>query len=289
MHDTPKSAEFTGGNVYELGPSASGVVVSAIALTRPVLTFRNFSLRCDKSNPQVSFQAPWNWELTQGKKIALITPNSFLDYQLIAGFAGLVPPVSGEMICDGAVSWPVGGEAGLDKNLRICHALDFLCTVYRDCLEKSRVSLDEFWGLLSRKKIHPRLLIKELEKDQREFFYLALPLLFSFECYLVERVKSYALLTDVARPLRDLFRRQLEGKTLITTSSSKRFRREFCDHGLVLGSSGQILFEGEISTALEWSEQNLESSEEADLVDDSFEMVSEFQNKESSGDSDDDF
>ena len=111
----------------------------------------------------------------------------------------------------------------------------------------------------------------------------------SFECYLVERVKSYALLTDVARPLRDLFRRQLEGKTLITTSSSKRFRREFCDHGIVLDSSGQILFEGEISTALDWSEQNLESSEEAELVDDSFEMGSEFQNKESSGDSDDDF
>ena len=273
----------------ELGPSTSGVVVSETALARPVLTFRNFSLRCDKSNPQVSFKTPWDWELVQGKKIALITRNSFLDYQLIAAFAGLVPPVSGEIICDGAISWPVGGEAGLDKNLRICHALDFLCTVYRDCLEKSRVSLDEFWGLLSRKKIHPRLLIKDLEKDQREFFYLALSLLFSFECYLVEKVKSYALLTDVARPLRDLFRRQLEGKTLITTSSSKRFRREFCDHGLVLGSNGQILFEGEISTALEWSEQNLESSEEAELVDDSFEMGSEFQNKESSGDSDDDF
>ena len=272
-----------------MGPSASGVVVSAIALTRPVLTFRNFSLRCDKSNPQVSFQAPWNWELTQGKKIALITTNSFLDYQLIAGFAGLVPPVSGEMIFDGAVSWPVGGEAGLDKNLRICHALDFLCTVYGDCLEQSRVSLDEFWELLSRKKIHPRLLIKELEKDQKQFFYLALSLLFSFECYLVEKTKSYALLTDTARPLRDLFRRQLEGKALITTSSSKRFRREFCTDGLVLGSCGQILFEGEISTALEWADQNLEPSEDTGSDDDSFEMGSEFQNKESSGDSDDDF
>ena len=289
MHDTPKTALFAGGNVYELGPSASGVVVSAIALTRPVLTFRNFSLRCDKSNPQVSFRSPWNWELTQGKKIALITPNSFLDYQLIAGFAGLVPPVSGEMICDGAVSWPVGGEAGLDKNLRICHALDFLCTVYGDCLEKSRVSLDEFWELLSRKKIHPRLLIKELEKDQKQFFYLALSLLFLFECYLVEKTKSYALLADSARPLRDLFRRQIEGKTLITTSTSKRFRREFCTDGLVLGSCCQILFEGEISTALEWADQNLELSEDTGSDDDSFEMGSELQNNELSGGSDDDF
>ena len=264
----------------KLGPSTSGVVVSATASARPVLTFRNFSLRCDKSDPQVSFHTPWNWELMQGKKIALITKNSFLDYQLIAGFSGLVPPLSGEIISNGAISWPVGGEGGLDRRLRISQALDFLSTVYRDCLEKSRVSIDEFWQLMSRVGVHRRLLIKELSRDQRVFFYLALSLLFSFDCYLIEKSKALALLSDSSRPLRALFRRQIEGKTLITTSTSKRFRREFCTDGLVLGSCGQILFAGELSKAVQWADQNLGDSETIESDDESFEMGLQFQNDE---------
>ena len=264
-------------------------MVSAAASTRPILTFRNFSLRCDKSNSQVSFETPWNWELPQGKKVAFISNNSFLDYQLIAGFTGLVPPVSGEMISYGSISWPVGGEAGLDRNLRVCHAVDFLSIVYKDCLENSRVGIDEFWGLLSRKGIHDRLLIKDFEKEQKEFFYLVLSLLFSFDCYFIEKSKSYALLADNARQLRTLFRKQLEGKSLITTTTSKRFRREFCTDGIVLDSCGQILFVGEISKALEWADQNLEPSEEKGSDRDSFEIGLKYQNSDSSADSDDDF
>ncbi len=264
-------------------------MVSAAASTRPILTFRNFSLRCDKSNSQVSFETPWNWELPQGKKVAFITNNSFLDYQLIAGFTGLVPPVSGEMISYGSISWPVGGEAGLDRNLRVCHAVDFLSIVYKDCLENSRVGIDEFWGLLSRKGIHDRLLIKDFEKEQKEYFYLVLSLLFSFDCYFIEKSKSYALLADNARQLRTLFRKQLEGKSLITTTTSKRFRREFCTDGIVLDSCGQILFAGEISKALEWADQNLEPSEEKESDGDSFEIGLKYQNSDSSADSDDDF
>jgi capsular polysaccharide transport system ATP-binding protein len=254
-----------------------------------VLTFRNFSLRCDKSNPQVSFKIPWDWELAQGKRIALITRNSFLDYQLIAGFAGLVPPMSGEMICNGAISWPVGGAGGLDRRLRISDALDFVSTVYRDCLEKSRVSVDEFWQLLSRVGVHRRLLVKELSRDQRDFFYLALSLLFSFDCYLIEKSKALTLLSDSSRPLRALFRRQIEGKTLLTTSTSKRFLREFCTDGLVLGTHGEILFSGDLSTAVEWADQNLQPSGTEESNNEPFEMGSQFKNDESSVDLGDDF
>lgn len=272
-----------------MDPSSSGVVVSEIASARPVLTFRNFSLRCDKSDPQVSFKIPWDWELMQGKKVALISTNSFLDYQLIASFAGLIPPVSGEIINNGPISWPVGGEGGLDRRLRISDALDFVSTVYKDCLEKSRVSVDEFWHLMSRVKVHRRLPIKDLTKDQREFFYLALSLLFSFDCYLIEKTKALALLSDSSRSLRALFRRQIEGKTLLTTSTSKRFRREFCTDGLVLGNCGEILFAGEISASLEWADKNLKASEEVLSNHESFDMSSQFQNNDSSFDTDEDF
>ena len=275
--------------VGELSPSTSGVVVSATASARPVLTFRNFSLRCDKSDPQISFQSPWDWELFEGRKIAFITRNLFLQYQLIAGFAGLVSPVSGEMICTGSVSWPVGGEGGLDRKLKISHAFDFLCTVYADCLERSRVGVDEFWGILLSKGIRPNLLIKELAKDQKEFFYLALSVLFSFDCYLINKSKSFALMSKAAEPLRVLFRRQIEGKSLITTSTSKAFRSEFCTDGLVLDSFGQILFSGDLAEAVQWADQNLEAPAVVESDDDLFEMGSKFKNSETSGDSFDDF
>ena len=275
--------------VGRLGPSTSGVVVSATASAKPVLTFRNFSLRCDKSDPKVSFQTPWNWELIQGKKLAIISGNPYLRYQLIACIAGLVAPVSGEVFCNGSIGWPVGGEGGLDKKLMISDALDFLSTVYSDCLEKSRVSVDEFWELLAGIEVHHSLCIKELGRGQRQFFYLALSMLFSFDCYLIEQSKSVALMSASAQSLRHLFLKQLEGKTLITTSVNKRFRREFCADGLVLGSSGEILFAGEISAATQWADQNLELFREVELDGESFAMDSRFQNNDSSSDSDDDY
>ena len=121
---------------------------------------------------------------------------------------------------------------------------------------------------------------------------MALSLLFSFDCYFIEKSKSYALLADSARQLRALFRKQLEGKSLITTSTSKRFRREFCTDGVVLDPCGQILFSGEISKALEWADQNLEPFEEKESDSDSFEIGLKYQNSdspESSADSEDDF
>ncbi len=238
------------------------MVVDATGLATPVLTFRNLSLRCDKSNPQITFQTPWNWELLQARRIAVITNSAFLRYQLSSALAGLVPPVSGEIVSDGVIGWPVGGEGGLDSKLRISHALSFLSTVYSDCLEKSRVGLDEFWGLLSEKEIYPSVIIKELSKEQKDFFFLALSVLFSFDCYLFSSTRF--LMSRPAKPLRSLLWRQLEGKSLFATSTNSRFQREFCTEGLVLGSLGQILFAGGLSESIQWADQYLEASDVSD-------------------------
>ena len=270
-----------------LGPSTSGVVVSATASARPVLTFRNFSLRCDKSDPQVSFQTPWNWELGQAKRIAVITNSSFLRYQLSAALAGLVPPVSGEMLTDGVIGWPVGGEGGLDGKLRISHALNFLTTVYSDCLEQSSVSLEEFWDLMSAMDIDARCIIKELSREQKDCFFLALSVLFSFDVYLISKTRF--LMSKPAKPLRALLLKQLVGKTLFATSTNSRFQREFCTDGLVLGSLGQILFAGALSDAMQWAEQNLQASDVSDSDDDQFEMGLNLLNSEVSDDQEDDF
>ena len=273
--------------VTELGPFTPGVVVSATASARPLLTFQNFSLRCDKSDPRISFKAPWNWELDQAKRIAVITNSSFLRYQLSAALAGLVPPVSGEMLTEGVVGWPVGGEGGLDGKLRITHALNFLATVYSDCLEKSLVSVDEFWSFISAAEIDPRSIIKELSREQKDCFFLALSVLFSFDLYLISKTRY--LMSRPAKPLRALLLKQLEGKTLFATSTNSRFQREFCTDGLVLDSMGQILFAGGVSEAIEWADQNLDASDVSDSDEDQLEMGLNLLNSETSDEQMDDF
>jgi len=287
LHATPDGASFHGGKVTELPPSTSGVVVTAAASTRPLLTFRNFSLRCDKSDPQVSFQTPWNWELGQAKRIAVISNSSFLRYQLSAALAGLVPPVSGEMLTDGVIGWPVGGEGGLDGKLRISHALNFLTTVYSDCLEKSSVSLEQFWDLMSTMDIDSRFIIKELSREQKDCFFLAISVLFSFDIYLISKTRF--LMSKPAKPLRALLLKQLEGKTLFATSTNSRFQREFCTDGLVVDSMGQILFVGGVSEAIEWADQNLDASDVSDSDDEQLDIGLDLLNTELSDDPSGDF
>ena len=217
----------------------------------------------------------------------MITNSSFLRYQLSAALAGLVPPVSGEMLTDGVVGWPVGGEGGLDGKLRISHALNFLTTVYSDCLEQSSVSMEEFWDLMSAMDIDARCIIKELSREQKDCFFLAISVLFSFDVYLISKTRF--LMSKPAKPLRALLLKQLEGKTLFATSTNSRFQREFCTDGLVLGSLGQILFSGALSDAMQWAEQNLEASDVPDLDDDQFEMGLNLLNSEVSDDQEDDF
>ena len=241
-----------------LGPSTSGVVVSATASARPVLTFRNFSLRCDKSNPSVAFETPWNWECGYGKRIAIIADNSFLKYQLIACMAGLVPPVSGEILGAGVIGWPVGGDGGLDRKMRISDAVDFLLTVYADCLDQSHVTIEQFWSLLSDVDVKPRQIIKELSRDRRNFFCLALSVLFAFDCYLIPKTKF--LMSKSAGHLKALLLEQVKGRGLFTTSSNVQFQREFCTDGIVLGPLGQVLFSGDIMDAIQWVDKNLGSS-----------------------------
>ena len=270
-----------------MGPSTSGVVVSGTASARPVLTFRNFSLRCDKSDPEVSFKQPWNWDLSLGQRVGVITTNSYLRYQLVVGLAGLVPPVSGDFFGDGVIGWPVGGEGGLDNKLRVAHAFDFLSNVYEDCLENSRISPDEFWELLEEVSIYPQLIIKELSKTQKDFFFLAMSVLFSFDLYLVPKTKY--LMSKAAKPLRRVLLRQVEGKSLIATSTNSRFLREFCTDGLVLGGLGEILFYGELSESMQWARENLDNFSVPDSEEDQFNAGLNLFNSDSSDGQYDDF
>jgi capsular polysaccharide transport system ATP-binding protein len=243
-------------------------VLNSSSSAEPILAFDEFVLRADKSDSSVVISSPWNWWINSGDRLSVMTTNSFLSYQLMATLAGLVKPVSGEVFKQGTVSWPLGGEGGLDGKLSIDQSLEFLINIYSDCLEKSRVTLQEFYEALQAQSIQSSLRLKELEKDQKDYFYMALSILFSFDVYLVPKFRY--LMSRRAMPLRELLHRQLEGSSLISTGGNNRFRREFCNKGLVLDRFGEVIFQGDLEQAIAMIDQKNADSGSVDSEDDQF-------------------
>ena len=106
--------------------------------------------------------------------------------------------------------------------------------------------------------VKPEQIIKELSRDQRNYFCLSLSVLFAFDCYLIPKTKF--LMSKPARQLKLLLLEQVKGKSLFTTSPNSKFQREFCTDGIVLGPLGQVLFSGDIMDAFQWVDKNLGSS-----------------------------
>ena len=242
----------------------------------PVISFKDLNFRCDKSDSIIVNSEPWNWSLHHGDRLSILTPNKYIRYQVISILAELVEPSNGMAEKFGVVGWPVGVQGGLSPRLRVFNSIDFLREVYGDCLIHSRFPIDEFWKILSTQSIEQRSVLKDLSKSQKDFFYLALSILFLFDVYLISDARL--LMTKPAKLLKEFLHLQLSGsRSLLTTTASDRFRKEFCNKGLVIGAMGEILFAGNYQDAIGWYDANLEKVTIADQDDSQFVIGSELQ------------
>ena len=226
----------------------------------PILVFDQFVLRADESDATVVISSPWNWWLNPGDRLSVITSNSFLGYQLMATLSDLVKPVAGEMLPQGTLSWPLGGQGGLHSSLTIDNGFEFLSSIYSDSLEKSLVSQEEFFDALKSQLIDLSTPLKQLQKDKKDFFFAALSILFSFDICIApdSRYVMYLMSPgEATRILRNLFRKQIDGGLcMISTSSNMQFNREYCNRGIVLSPLGDVIFDGDLEEAIALSNQN---------------------------------
>ena len=263
-------------------------MLSASCSAEPKLTFDRLVLRCDKSDHNVVNTFPWTWSICAEERLTIMSSNSFLKYQIMAILSGFVHPISGGFERFGSLSWPLGGEGGLDGKLTIDQGLQFLSSVYSDCLESSLISVDNFLEVIQTRSMDSSMRLKELNREQRDFFYMALSILFAFDIYIVP--KSKYLLTKNARQLRQLLHEQLSGgKSLISTTTNNRFRREFCNRGLVLGPLGEILFHGELEEAIAYERQNVNIDSAYESEEDQFDIANDLTNSDSKSDQSGDF
>ena len=159
--------------------------------------------------------------------------------------------------------------------MTIDQSLDFLSNIYSDCLEKSLITLEDFDEVLKTQSIESSSKLKELEKEQKDYFYMAISILFSFDVYLVPKFRY--LMSRKAMPLRALFHRQLEGNSLISTGGNNRFRREFCNKGMVLNGLGEVMFQGDLEQAIALVNQN---AADVDSEDDQFDLGDSLKNSD---------
>ena len=258
-------------------------MLTSSSTAEPKLTFERLTLRCDKSNDNIVNASPWNWSICMGERLSVISSNSFMKYQLMATLSGFVQPVSGDFETFGSLSWPVGGEGGLDSKLTIDKGLEFLSSIYSDCLEVSLVSVDDFFDVLQSVSIDSSMCLKDLVKGQKDFFYMMLSILFSFDIYLVPRSKF--LMTKEAKSLRNLLHKQLsDSKSLVSVTVNNRFRREFCNRGMVLGPLGQILFHGDLEEAIAYEQKNVMIELGSESEENQFDLASHLTNSNTSSD-----
>lgn len=260
----------------------------------PRLTFDRLILRCDKSDNDVVNLFPWDWSICMGERLSVMSSNSFLKYQLMAILSGFVHPISGDFEAFGSLSWPLGGEGGLDSKLTIGQGFDFVSSVYSDCLEASLISVDDFFDMLQTRSIDSSTRLKDLVKEQKDFFYMMLSILFSFDIYLVPSDRSKYLMTREARPLRNLLNKQLSNsnstsKSMVTISINNRFKREFCNRGMVLGPRGEILFHGDLEEAIAYESQTVKIASETESDEIQFDIAGHLTNSDSSSDQNDVF
>ena len=245
-------------------------VLDSSISAEPILAFNDFVVRADKTDPSVVISSPWNWYLDPGEQLSVMTTNSFLSYQLMATLSGLVEPVSGDFFTQGNLSWPLAGQGGLHSSLTIENGFEFLSNIYGDTLERSNISSGEFFDALKSQDIDTSIPLQKLSRDQKNFFFSALSILFSFDiCVAPHSDYLLYLMSHEATLLRSLLRKQLDGGLcMITDSKNIQFKRQFCNRGIVLGPLGGVIFDGDLDEAIAISNQNdiLDKRVEADEI-----------------------
>ena len=245
-------------------------MLNSSSSAEPILAFDEFVLRADKTDSSVVTSSPWNWCLHPGERLSVMTTNSFLSYQLMATLSGLVEPVAGEVLTQCNLSWPLAGQGGLHSSLTINNGFEFLFNIYGDILERSHVSSGEFFDALKSQEIDPSIPLKELPKDQKNFFFAAVSILFSFDiCVAPHSIYLLNLMSKDAKLLRSLLHKQLDGGLcMITDSRNNPFKRQFCNRGIVLGPFGEVIFDGDLDEAIAIGKQNdiLAKRAEADEI-----------------------
>ncbi|MCA0873445.1 ABC transporter ATP-binding protein [Seohaeicola saemankumensis] len=196
---------------------------------------------CDNINLQVPART----------SVALLGRNGAGKSTLLKILAGNMEPTSGEILCDGTISWPVGFSGSFHPDLTGSQNTKFIARIYGIDTTQMSDFVEDFAEIGQ----HYHLPVRTYSSGMRSRLAFGVSMAVPFDYYLVDeatatgdasfRAKSNAVFLD---------RMQNAGSFVV--SHSMKVVRELCDIGMVL-ENGQATIYEDLEEAIAKHEENM--------------------------------
>jgi capsular polysaccharide transport system ATP-binding protein len=186
-----------------------------------------------------------------GSSVAILGRNGAGKSTLLSMIAGTILPDSGEIISDGAISWPVGFAGSFHPDLTGRQNTYFIARVYGIDTDELAKFVEEFAEL----GVHFNLPIRSYSSGMRSRLAFGVSMGIPFDTYLVDEVtavgdasfrrKSEALFLD----------RMQNGSSVVVTHSMQQVRR-LCNLACILENGVLTVYE-DVDEAIAIHEKNM--------------------------------
>lgn len=176
--------------------------------------------------------------LPTGKSLALMGHNGAGKSTLLNIIAGVLPPDTGRVITEGAVSWPVGLGGTFHRQMTGAQNTRFVARVYgvdTDSLEQFVLDFSELGA-----QFHNP--IKTYSSGMKARLGFGLSMGIQFDTYLIDETTSVGD-ARFNRKSRAVFLERVKNASAIMVSHQINTVREFCDAGIVLHQGKLRYFE----------------------------------------------
>jgi capsular polysaccharide transport system ATP-binding protein len=186
-----------------------------------------------------------------GVSVALLGRNGAGKSSMLRMIAGTMETTSGEIISDGAISWPVGFAGSFHGDLTGVQNTRFIARVYGVDTDLLIEFVEDFAELGE----HFHLPLRTYSSGMRSRLAFGVSMGIQFDTYLVDEVTSVG---DAAfrKKSEQVFHERMKQSSAIVVTHSMQLVRAICTAGAVL-EKGKLHYYEDIETAIQEHERNM--------------------------------